>query len=78
MATLASSCPPVVGKAYVACIVAAAAIFVSVIGLNFYYCASQSFPSFAFDVGGVPVGRDFLNTWMGGRLGVFRRTSTVV
>ena len=55
-----------VDKAYVACTVLAVAIFLSVIGLDCWYYASQSFPRFAFDTGGVPVGRDFLNTWMGG------------
>jgi alpha-1,2-mannosyltransferase len=56
-----------VEKADTACVAVAAAIFLSVIALDFWYYASQSFPSFALDIGGVPVGRDFLNTWVGGR-----------
>ncbi len=58
---------PAVEKAYAAFAIAAGSILLAVLGLEFDYYATQSFPSFAFDIGGLPVGRDFLNTWMGGR-----------
>ncbi len=47
--------------------VAAGTILLTVLGFDFQLAASQSFPSFILDPGGFPVGRDFLNTWMGGR-----------
>lgn len=45
----------------------AAAILFAIVGLDFKLAAAQSFPTFVLDPGGFPVGRDFLNTWMGGR-----------
>ena len=56
---------PAVEKAYAAFAIAAGSILLAVLGLELDYYATQSFPSFAFDIGGLPVGRDFLNTWMG-------------
>jgi alpha-1,2-mannosyltransferase len=53
-------------KSYVAFTVAAGAILLSVLEFDFQLAATQSFPSFILDPGGFPVGRDFLNTWMGG------------
>jgi alpha-1,2-mannosyltransferase len=58
---------PVVEKTYVVFTVASAAILLALLGFDFQLAASQSFPSFILDPGGFPVGRDFLNTWMGGR-----------
>lgn len=54
-------------KAYAAFTVVAAAILLAVVALDFKLAAAQSFPIFILDPGGFPVGRDFLNTWMGGR-----------
>jgi hypothetical protein len=51
-----------VDKAYVACTVAAASVLVMVLGLDFEYYAAQSFPSFAYDLMDIPVGRDFVHT----------------
>jgi hypothetical protein len=45
----------------------AVAILFAIVGLDFKLAAAQSFPTFVLDPGGFPVGRDFLNTWMGGR-----------
>jgi hypothetical protein len=45
----------------------AAAILAFFLALDFKLAADQSFPTFILDPGGFPVGRDFLNTWMGGR-----------
>lgn len=44
-----------------------AAILAFFIALDFKLAADQSFSTFILDPGGFPVGRDFLNTWMGGR-----------
>ena len=38
-----------------------------IVALDFRLAADQSFSTFILDPGGFPVGRDFLNTWMGGR-----------
>src|SRR5580700_8145034 len=56
----------VVEKTYVVFTVASAAILLALLGFDFQLAVSQSFPSFILDPGGFPVGRDFLNTWMGG------------
>ncbi|MBV8923751.1 MAG: DUF2029 domain-containing protein [Bradyrhizobium sp.] len=45
----------------------AAAILFAIVAWDFKLAAAQSFPDFILDPGGFPVGRDFLNTWMGGR-----------
>jgi alpha-1,2-mannosyltransferase len=58
---------PAVEKTYVVFTIASAAILLAVLGFDFQLAASQSFPSFILDPGGFPVGRDFLNTWMGGK-----------
>ncbi|MDF0582328.1 glycosyltransferase family 87 protein [Bradyrhizobium yuanmingense] len=47
--------------------VVAAAILLAIVIFDFQLAAAQSFPSFVLDPGGFPVGRDFMNTWMGGR-----------
>jgi alpha-1,2-mannosyltransferase len=58
---------PIVEKVYLAFTIGSAAVLLAVLGFDFQLSASQSFPSFIHDPGGFPVGRDFLNTWMGGR-----------
>ena len=58
---------PAVEKAYAAFAIAAGSILLAVLGLEFDYYRNPVVSSFAFDIGGLPVGRDFLNTWMGGR-----------
>lgn len=45
----------------------AAAILLVIVLLDFKLAAAQSFSTFVLDPGGFPLGRDFLNTWMGGR-----------
>jgi hypothetical protein len=68
MATTPLQAPaPSVETAYVVFTVVAGAILLSVLISDFQLAAAQSFPSFILDSGGYPVGRDFLNTWMGGR-----------
>ncbi|MGA8614719.1 MAG: glycosyltransferase family 87 protein [Xanthobacteraceae bacterium] len=67
MATSVQAPAPIVENAYVVFTVAAGAILLALVGFDFQLAAAQSFPSFIFDPGGFPVGRDFLNTWMGGR-----------
>lgn len=54
-------------KVYSVFTAAAAAILAFIVVLDFKLAADQSFSSFILDPGGFPVGRDFLNTWMGGR-----------
>jgi alpha-1,2-mannosyltransferase len=58
---------PAAEKLYTPFTVAAGAILMAVLGLDFTFAAAQSFPTFILDPGGFPIGRDFLNTWMGGR-----------
>jgi alpha-1,2-mannosyltransferase len=65
MTTLASS--SLSEKVYAVFTAAAAAILAFIVVLDFKLAADQSFSSFILDPGGFPVGRDFLNTWMGGR-----------
>jgi alpha-1,2-mannosyltransferase len=67
MTTLVQSPASVSEKVYAVFTVAAAAIMLAIVGLDFKLAAAQSFPAFVLDPGGFPVGRDFLNTWMGGR-----------
>jgi len=68
MTTLVDRSPASVSeKVYGVFTVAAAAILLAVVALDFKLAAAQSFPAFILDPGGFPVGRDFLNTWMGGR-----------
>ncbi len=70
MSATASSVPspaPIAEKVYVAFTIAGAAILLALLGFDFQLAASQSFPSFILDPGEFPVGRDFLNAWMGGR-----------
>jgi hypothetical protein len=68
MATPVNPTPALLSeKLYDAFTVAAAAILLAIIALDFKLAAAQSFPTFILDPGGFPVGRDFLNTWMGGR-----------
>jgi len=67
MATPARSPAPIVQTVYVAFTVAAAGLLLSLVALDFKLAATQSFPSFVLDPAGYQVGRDFLNTWMGGR-----------
>jgi alpha-1,2-mannosyltransferase len=67
MATSVRSPTPGVEMAYVVFTIGSAAILLALLGFDFQLAASQSFPSFILDPGGFPVGRDFLNTWMGGR-----------
>jgi alpha-1,2-mannosyltransferase len=67
MATSVRSPAPIVEKAYLVFTAAAGAILLALLALDFQLATAQSFPSFILDPGGFPVGRDFLNTWMGGR-----------
>lgn len=68
MTTLVDRSPASVSeKVYGVFTVAAAAILLAVVVLDFRLASAQSFPAFILDPGGFPVGRDFLNTWMGGR-----------
>ncbi|MGB6534796.1 MAG: glycosyltransferase family 87 protein [Xanthobacteraceae bacterium] len=71
MATPVPSPAPAMENAYTVFTVAAGAILLAVLGFDFLLAARQSFPSFILDPGGFPVGRDFLNTWMGGRSAFF-------
>ena len=54
-------------KVYAVFTATAAAILAIIIALDFKLAADQSFSTFVLDPGGFPIGRDFLNTWMGGR-----------
>ena len=67
MTTLIRPAASVVEKVYAVFTGMAAAILFAIVGLDFKLAAAQSFPTFVLDPGGFPVGRDFLNTWMGGR-----------
>jgi hypothetical protein len=67
MTTLVQAPALVSEKVYAVFTVVAAAILLAIVGLDFKLAAAQSFPTFVLDPGGFPVGRDFLNTWMGGR-----------
>ena len=67
MTTLVQAPVSVSGKVYAYFTAVAAAILVAVIALDFKLGAAQSFPTFILYPTGVPVGWDFLNTWMGGR-----------
>ena len=67
MTTLVQAPASVFDKIYAVFAAVAATILVAVIALDFKLAAAQSFPAFILDPGGFPVGRDFLNTWMGGR-----------
>src|ERR1700742_1158703 len=67
MTTLVQAPAPVVEKVYAVFTAAAVAILFAVVALDFKLAAAQSFPTFILDPAGFPVGRDFLNTWMGGR-----------
>src|SRR5580658_1661180 len=67
MATSVRPPAPIVEKAYLVFTVAAGAILLALVGFDFQLASVQSFPSFILDPRGFPVGRDFLNTWMGGR-----------
>jgi len=66
MATSLQAPAPSAEKAYVAFTAVAGVILLNVLISDFQLAAAQSFPSFILDSGGFPVGRDFLNTWMGG------------
>lgn len=67
MTSPAPAFPSASVKIYAAFTGVAAAILLAVVVLDFQLAAAQSFPTFVLDPGGFPVGRDFLNTWMGGR-----------
>jgi alpha-1,2-mannosyltransferase len=67
MATPVRPPAPIVQTVYLAFTVAAAGLFVSLFALDFKLAAEQSFPRFILDQAGYQIGRDFLNTWMGGR-----------
>jgi alpha-1,2-mannosyltransferase len=68
MATsLRQPAPALVEKVYVVFTVAAGTILLTLLGFDFHLALDQSFRSFILDPGGFLVGRDFLNTWMGGR-----------
>ena len=67
MTTLVQAPASVFEKVYAVFTGLAAAILFHIVGLDFKLAAAQSFPTFVLETGGFPVGRDFLNTWMGGR-----------
>jgi alpha-1,2-mannosyltransferase len=67
MATPARSPAPIVQTVYLAFTVAAAGLLASLFALDLKLAIEQSFPRFPLDQAGYQVGRDFLNTWMGGR-----------
>ena len=68
MTTLGHQAPASVSEnVYAVLTAAAAAILAFIVALDFKLAADQSFSTFILDPGGFPVGRDFLNTWMGGR-----------
>ena len=68
MITLGHQAPASVSEnVYAVFTAAAAAILAFIVALDFKLAADQSFSTFILDPGGFPVGRDFLNTWMGGR-----------
>src|SRR6476620_7954966 len=68
MTTLDNKAPTAISeKFYAVFTAAAAAILAFVVAMDFKLAADQSFSTFILDPGGFPVGRDFLNTWMGGR-----------
>ncbi len=58
---------PIVQTVYLALTVAAGGLLVSLFALDFKLALEQSFPRFILDQAGYQVGRDFLNTWIGGR-----------
>ena len=53
--------------AYLVFTIAAVALCLAFLDLDFTILKAQSFAAFAFDPSGYPIGRDFLNTWMGAR-----------
>jgi alpha-1,2-mannosyltransferase len=67
MATSLRAPAPSVETAYFAFTLAAGGILLAVLISDFQLAAAQSFPNFILDSGGFPVGRDFLNTWMGAK-----------
>ena len=67
MATSARSPAPIFHAVYLAFTVAAAGVLFSLLVLDLKLAVEQSFPSFILDPAGYQVGRDFLNTWMGGK-----------
>jgi alpha-1,2-mannosyltransferase len=67
MATSARSPASIVSTVYLAFTVASAGLLFSLLALDFKLAVEQSFPSFVLDPAGYQVGRDFLNTWMGGK-----------
>jgi alpha-1,2-mannosyltransferase len=67
MATPAHPPAPIVQTVYLAFTVAAAGLLASLLALDLKLAIEQSFPNFILDPAGYQVGRDFLNTWMGGK-----------
>jgi len=67
LAMSARASAPIAQTVYAAFTLAAVGLLVALFALDFKLALAQSFPSFVFDPAGFPVGRDFLNTWMGGR-----------
>jgi alpha-1,2-mannosyltransferase len=67
MATPVRPPAPIIQTVYLAFTVAAAGLLASLFALDLKLAIEQSFPRFPLDQAGYQVGRDFLNTWMGGR-----------
>src|SRR5260370_32053379 len=67
MTTLVQAPASVSEKVYAYFTAVGVGILLGIVGLDFKLAAAQSFPTFVLDPVGFPVGRDFLNTWMGGR-----------
>lgn len=56
-----------VGKLYAVCILAAAGLCLALLEADVAISRAQPFANFIFDPSGYALGRDFLNTWIGGR-----------
>ena len=67
MATSARPPAPIVQTVYLAFTLAAAGLLLALLVLDLKLAIEQSFPKFILDSAGFQVGRDFLNTWMGGK-----------
>ena len=67
MARSVDNPPAAIEKVYAIFEVAAGVILLLVLALDFKFAASQSLSNVVFEPSGFPIGRDFINTWMGGR-----------
>ncbi|QDW36926.1 DUF2029 domain-containing protein [Bradyrhizobium sp. KBS0727] len=67
MTTSVQAPASVFGRVYAVFTGLAAAILFAIVALDLKLSVAQSFPTFVLYPSGDPVGRDFFNTWMGGR-----------